>query len=333
MPRVSVVIPTWNGAALLADALRSLETQDWRDFEIIVVDNGSEDDTQAMLDREFDDVRRIRFDENRGFSAAVNAGIDAARGDVIVLMNNDTEADPQWLAALVMALDEHPEVGSCASKMLDFVQRDRIDGAGDEMSPTQASTRGRGEPDGPVFSDERYVFSACAGAAAYRREMLDEIGIFDERFFAYLEDVDLGFRAQIAGYRCLYVPGAVIYHRGGATSDRVSDTRRYWLTRNSLFLFFQNMPGRIVWRHGWFMLLWPFADALLHHRSLRIAVRSWLAFCADIPAVISKRRRAYAIRRTSDAELISMLSPRESAAATSDAESSRSAARVGEARE
>lgn len=307
MPRVSVIIPTWNGAELLRVALRSLDAQRFRDFEVIVVDNASADDTLAMMTREFPDARQVSLPENRGFAAAVNAGIEAARGEIIVLLNNDTEADPDWLAALVAGLDRHPEAGSCASKMLDFTDRTRIDAAGDQMA-LQATSIGRGEPDGPEFSRERYVFSACAGAAAYRREVFETIGRFDERFFAYLEDVDVGFRAQIAGYRCVYVPDAVIYHRGGATSDRISDIRAFWLIRNSLFLFFQNMPARVLRRHGWFMLIWPFADALLHRRSLSIAARGWLAFCKDLPEVVRRRRRAYALRATTDEELIRALS-------------------------
>lgn len=307
MPRVSVIIPTWNGAELLRVALRSLDAQRWRDFEVIVVDNASADDTLAMTTREFPDARQVRLPENRGFAAAVNAGIDEARGEIIVLQNNDTEADPGWLAALVAGLDRHPEAGSCASKMLDFSDRTRIDAAGDQMA-LQATSIGRGERDGPEFSRERYVFSACAGAAAYRREVFETIGGFDERFFAYLEDVDVGFRAQIAGYRCVYLPDAVIYHRGGATSDRISDIRAFWLVRNSLFLFFQNMPARVLRRHGWFMLIWPFADALLHRRSLSIAARGWLAFCRDLPEVVRRRRRAYALRATGDEELIRALS-------------------------
>jgi GT2 family glycosyltransferase len=307
MPRVSVVIPTWNGAELLRVALRSLEAQSWRDFEVIVVDNASADQTLEMTSREFPNARQIRLPENRGFAAAVNVGIEAARGEIIVLMNNDTEADPGWLAALVAGLDRHPEAGSCASRMLDFWDRSRIDAAGDRMG-LQATSIGRGQMDGPGFSREQYVFSACAGAAAYRREIFEEIGGFDERFFAYLEDVDVGFRAQIAGYRCVYLPDAVIYHRGGATSDRISDTRAFWLVRNSLFLFFQNMPARVLWRHGWFMLIWPFADAMLHGRSLAIAARGWLAFWSALPEVVRRRRRAYALQRATSDDLIRALS-------------------------
>jgi GT2 family glycosyltransferase len=307
MPRVSVIIPTWNGAELLRVALRSLEAQRWQDFEVIVIDNASADDTLAIMSREFPDARQIALPENRGFAAAVNAGIEAARGEIIVLLNNDTEADPGWLAALVAGLERHPDAGSCASKMLDFSDRSRIDAAGDQMA-LQATSIGRGERDGPEFSRERYVFSACAGAAAYRREVFEVIGGFDERFFAYLEDVDVGFRAQIAGYRCVYVPDAVIYHRGGATSDRISDIRAFWLIRNSLFLFFQNMPARVLRRHGWFMLIWPFADALLHRRSLVTAARGWLAFCRDLPEVVRRRRRAYALRAVTDDEMIRILS-------------------------
>jgi len=301
MPRVSVVIPTWNGGALLADSLASLERQRFGDFDVIVVDNGSTDGTLERLGPRHPGVKWIRFEENRGFAAAANAGIRAAEGEIVVLMSNDVEADPDWLLALVSALDAHPEAASCASKMLVHADPSRIDSAGVQLG-VFASQIGHGESDAPPYDKPRYVFAPCAGAAAYRRTALDEVGLFDERFFAYFEDVDLGVRLQLAGYRCLYVPGAVVRHRVSATAARVPSMKFYLLMRNALFLFFQTMPvGRmLLWAP--LVIAWPFVRSRLDHQPLRLAARVVLDFLRDLPAVVASRRRNERLRRISRAD-------------------------------
>jgi GT2 family glycosyltransferase len=301
MPRVSIVIPTWNAADLLSAALRSLRGQQYRNFEILVVDNGSTDRTVGMLQSEHPTVRLIRFDENRGFAAATNAGIAAAHGEIIVLMNNDTEADVLWLRALVDALDRHPEVGSCASKMLMFHERNTIDSAGDQLG-IFASQIGHGMPDGLEFAKPRYVLSACGGAAAYRRSMLEEIGVMDERFFAYFEDLDLGVRARFAGYRCLYVPEAVIYHHGSVTANKLPARKFYLLMRNSLFIFFQYMPFRRLALWGSAVLVWPVIRSRMEGQPLRLGVKCVMDFLKDLPSVLHRRRQVRKTRKISWAE-------------------------------
>jgi GT2 family glycosyltransferase len=266
MTRVRVVIPTWNGVHLLGPALESLRRQTFRDFETVVVDSGSTDGTAELLGSEYPEVRLVRLAENRGFAAAVNAGIAAAASEIVVLMNNDTEADGDWLGSLVAALDANPEVGSCASRVLQYHARDTIDSAGDKLG-LLADQIGHGRADGAWADEARYVLSACAAAAAYRRRLLQETGPFDERFSSYLEDVDLGVRAQLLGYKCLYVPGAVIYHVGSATAQRMKRLKLFLLLRNSLFLFFQYMPLRVILRWGAFMCAWPIGCAKASTRS------------------------------------------------------------------
>ncbi|MBI4541227.1 MAG: glycosyltransferase family 2 protein [Gemmatimonadetes bacterium] len=304
--RVSVVIPTWNGAPMLTHALDSLARQTWSDFEIIVVDNGSSDGTAELVARQYPHVGLVHFRENRGFAAAVNAGIRESRGEIVVLMNNDTEADARWLEALARALEAHPEVGSCASKVLDFHDRARIDSAGDRLGLI-ASQIGHGERDGPAFACPRYVLSACAGAAAYRRRMLATLGLFDERFESYLEDVDLGVRAQLRGYRCLYVPDAVIFHRGSATARRMPERKFYLLLRNSLFLFFQYMPPLRLAVFGPLMLVAPLYVAVRERVPLRVGARSLRDFLRDLPAVLERRREAARSRRISGSEFRRLL--------------------------
>lgn len=305
LPRVSVVIPTWNGRDLLLHALRSLSLQSWQDFETIIVDNGSTDDTVERLEIAFPDVRIVRFSENRGFAAAVNAGIRAAHGDIVVLMNNDTEAATGWLAALVAVLDANPSAGSCASRMISYHDRAVIDSAGVQFG-LFASNIGHGQPDGPQFSQQREVFGACAGAAAYRRRVLDEVGLFDETFFAYFEDVDLAARIQLAGHRCLYVPDAVIYHHGSATSDRMAGTRFHLLMRNALTVFFRYAPPRrLLWSP--LVLAWPFVRAAMDRQPQRLALRAVRDFATRIPHTVATRRRLNATRTISNADFYSRL--------------------------
>lgn len=303
---MSVVIPTWNGAALLRVCLRTLETQTFHDFETIVVDNGSRDGTVEMLKAEFPTVRRVALSQNRGFAAATNLGLAAAGGEILVCLNNDVECESSWLAALVSALDRMPDVGSVASKMMDAKRPGVIDSAGDAMS-LRAWNVGRGESDRPEFNVGREILSACAGAAAYRRAVFDAVGWFDERYFAWFEDVDLGLRAQFAGFKCWYEPSAVVRHHGSATSAIWSEPKAFLTMRNGLRLFFKTMPLRRLVPWGVFVLFWPLFDPVVFGRPLRLTLRAWLAFWLMFPEVLRARREVYARRRVPVSQVTRLL--------------------------
>ncbi len=306
MPRASIVIPTWNQAGLLAAALRSLRAQTYPDFEIVVVDNGSCDGTAAMLGRDFPEVRLLTLPENRGFGPATNAGLRAAVGEILVCLNNDVECEPGWLAALVAALDRMPDVGSVASKMMDAKRPGTIDAAGDAMSLVAWSV-GRGEPDAARFNVGREILSACAGAAAYRRTVFERIGWFDESYFAWFEDVDLGIRAQLAGFHCWYEPAAIVHHHGSATAATMSDRKLFLSVRNRLMLFFKTMPLRRVLVWGPLVLASPWVDPVFFGRPLRVTARGWFAFWPRLPGVLRARRAVYARRRVPIARLLDLL--------------------------
>jgi len=306
VPRVSIVIPSWNQGALLAAALRSLRTQSFSDFETLVVDNASTDGTAAMLASEFPEVRVLPMSENKGFAIATNAGLQAAAGDILVCLNNDVECEPGWLAALVACLDRMPEVGSVASKMMDARRPGIIDSAGDAMSLV-AWNVGHGEADRAEFNVGRELLSACAGAAAFRRELFDRIGWFDETFFAWFEDVDLGIRAQLAGFRCWYEPAAVVHHWGSATAATMSDRKVFLTVRNGLMLFFKTMPLSRVMLWGPLVLAWPWADPFMTGRPLRVTAKAWFAFWPMLPHVLRERRRAYAARRVPVSQVTRLL--------------------------
>lgn len=305
-PRVSVVIPTWNGRALLKAALHSLRAQTYTDFETVVVDNGSSDGTVAMLETERPEVVVVRLAENRGFAAAVNAGVRAARGRYVALMNNDVEAEPAWLEALVRVLDMRPDVGSVASKMVSLGDPRLVDSAGASMG-LFANDIGRGEPDGPRFDVARDVLCPCGGAGAYRREIFEAVGEFDETFFAWFEDVELGIRAQLAGFRCWYEPSARVRHLGHATAAQLSEPKTIFTVRNALLLFLQTMPLRRLLPWSPLMLVWPFLDPIFSGRPARWTVRGWLRFWPLVPHALRARRRNYAARRVSVARLVALL--------------------------
>ena len=218
LPLASIVIPNWNGAHHLPDCLDSLRRQRYPRFEVILVDNGSTDGSLALLAQTYPEVRLIALGENWGFAPACNLGMRAARGEILVLLNNDTETDPGWLEALVAAFERWPGAGAVASKMLLFDRRDHLHTAGDfyRLDGTPGN-RGVWQRDEGQFYEQEPVFSACGGSAAYRRAMLDQVGLLDESFFFSCEDVDLGWRAQLAGWACVYAPGAIVYHKVSAT--------------------------------------------------------------------------------------------------------------------
>ena len=210
-PRLTVIIPTWNGARLLERCLSSLAGQRVT-CPVLVVDNGSTDSTRALLESRFSGVGVLALEENQGFARAVNRGILHCDSEYVALLNNDTEVDPGWADAGLAAFDRNPSYWFLASRMVDFRRRDLIDSAGDGYDRTgMPFKRGRGDPCGR-HDRSRPVLGASAGAAFYRRDLFDRIGLFDETYYMYLEDVDLSLRAQLTGHPCLYVPEAVVYH-------------------------------------------------------------------------------------------------------------------------
>jgi GT2 family glycosyltransferase len=237
----------FNRGELLRACLGSLARQRDVSFETIVVDNGSSDGSADIAEGEFR-VKVIRNKENRGFCAANNQGIAAAQGDFIALLNNDAEAEPDWLGELYRACSRSPEVGMAASKVLVWEDPRRIDKVGHLMFPDgQNRGRGAGALDEGQFDREEEVLWPDGCAAMYRKQMLDEIGGFDEDFFAYGDDAELGLRARIAGWRCWYAPRAVVRHHRGATMGKGSGARLKLIERNRVLLAVKLFPWRLLW--------------------------------------------------------------------------------------
>lgn len=244
MAEVTVIIPNYRGKNFIGDCLSSLEFQTEEDFRVIVVDNASNDGSVEIVEKEFPSVTLIKLSDNFGFSRAVNEGIKASDTPFVILLNNDTKADPDFVKKMVTAIKSDDRIFSVSAKMLQMMKPDRIDGAGDLYSAFGwAFARGKGRKK-EAFSKRTDIFASCGGAAIYRRKILDEIGWFDEFHFAYLEDVDIGYRARIMGYRNVYEPEAVVYHYGsGVSGSRYNDFKVRLSARNNMYIIMKNMPA------------------------------------------------------------------------------------------
>lgn len=250
VPRVSVIIPHWNGKQHLEVCLDALRRQTFADHEVILVDNGSTDGSADYAREYFPEVHLIELGENRGFTGACNAGYHASRGEFVCLLNNDTEADPGWLVAIVAAFDEYPQAGAVATKMLLFDRRDHFHSAGDYYRVDGIpGNRGVWQRDIGQYERREPVFSACGGAAAYRRTMLEEIGFLDDAFFFSCEDVDLSWRARLAGWEVIYSPEAVVYHKLKASGGS-GVTGSYHDGRNFLYIIWKNYPAGLLRAHA-----------------------------------------------------------------------------------
>lgn len=246
--RVDLIIVNWNGRKFLPKCLKGVSQQTYRCFSTTLVDNGSTDGSVSFVAKNYPEVNIIRLENNSGFCFANNIALNAVRAKYVALLNNDAVPHPLWLQHLVKSIESKPEAGMVASKMLYYDNPNIIDRAGDGYTRAGAGLlRGRGE-NREKFNKHEWVFGACSGAALYRTKMLKDIGFFDERFFLLYEDVDLSFRAQIRGYKCIYVPEAVVYHLTSKTIGYDSSHSVYYGQRNLEWVYIQNMPLCLIWK-------------------------------------------------------------------------------------
>lgn len=240
--KTTIIIPNYNGLSFMEPCFESLKEQTVRDFKVLVVDNGSTDGSVEWLKEHR--IPSIFLKENTGFSGAVNTGIRAADTPYVLLLNNDTRVEPGFVAAMERAMDQSPKIFSVSSRMIQMYHPELLDDAGDMYSILGwAYQRGVGRSS-ELYQKSCRVFSACAGAAIYRRAVFDEIGLFDELHFAYLEDIDVGWRAKLYGYDNVYCPDAAVYHVGSGTSgSRYNSFKVRLAARNCIYLNYKNMPG------------------------------------------------------------------------------------------
>ncbi|MFH1486395.1 MAG: glycosyltransferase family 2 protein [Chloroflexota bacterium] len=310
-PLVTVIIPNWNGADLLPTCLDALRQQTFRDLHILVVDNASTDASVELIRVRYPGVEVIHLSKNVFFSGAVNEGIRQSQSPLAALLNNDTEAEPEWLEELVTALERNPQAGMAASKMLLFDRRNVLNSTGDFYGVDGIpGNRGIWERDEGQYDSQTQVFGACAGAALYRRSVLEDIGLFDEDFVGYCEDVDLSFRAQLAGYQCIFAPRARVYHRLSATGG--GPKASYLCGRNFINVIVKNMPGSLIRRHRKKLLAAQLAyvrQSVTHMCEAAARARLWgqLSSLFQLRRMLKKRHTIQAGRRVTDDYIESIL--------------------------
>lgn len=312
---IDIIIPNYNGIELIPICLDALRRQTRRDFQITVVDDASTDESIALIRQQYPEVRLIELRHNSGLAKAINHAISQTHAEYVVLLNNDTEADEHWLAELVGALEQHPQYAFAASKLRLYDRRDVLHSAGDGYRIDGVPfNRGVWEVDHGQYDRSAEVFGPCAGAAAYRRSALEAIAInervFDEDLFMYCEDVDLNIRAQLAGYRTIFVPTAIVYHKLSATGGGLLAS--YYCGRNFILVWSKNMPTAAITRYFFAFLKQQLCitfDAVRHIRgaAARARLRGQMAAIRDLPGFIVKRRQIRQRQRLADAQFIAVL--------------------------
>jgi GT2 family glycosyltransferase len=311
-PRLTAVILNLDGQALLERMLPTLELGD-PEVRVVLLDDGSRDGSDAWVESAHPAIEVVRNPQNLGVARSFNRAVELAAGsDYLALLNNDLELEPGYLRRLVEVLDAHPEAASVAGKMRSVRDPTRLDGAGDALLWSSAATRrGYGEVDAGQYDAPAEVFSACGGAAVYRMDAFADVGLFDADFFAYLEDIDWGFRAQLRGWTARYEPSAIVHHVGGATTSKRAAYFGMLQRRNQLLLVIKNYPGRALALH--------LPKILLHHAGWLVAsirdgvlgahIRALGQVVTMLPATLRKRRAIQGGRRVSLTRLDAVMSP------------------------
>lgn len=315
-PIVSIIIPHWNHREVLVECLDSLARTTWAPVEIIVVDNNSSDDSVEFIRTNFPDVRLVENRKNRGFAGGCNDGARVATGEYLVILNNDTTQEPDWLNRLVDFMETHPKVGIAQPKLINATDRSRFDysGASGGFMDRYAFpfARGRifesGENDNGQYNDSVQIFWASGTACILRREVYEQVGLFDEHFFAHMEEIDFDWRAQLAGWNIAVVPDAVVYHHSGYTLPPESPFKKYLNQRNSIFMLLSNyrLPRAVFRGIERFLLdIMAFGFTLWSKDWARAKgiMKAWLWIWSHPGVIKRKRKQVKQIRRRSDLEM------------------------------
>jgi len=308
--KISIVIPNFNGSKFLPVCLASIAGQSWTEFEVIVVDNGSTDNSREIC-RHFSKTKFIELEKNFGFSVAVNIGIKDSTGEIIFLLNNDTELDVDCLRSIIEFFESHSQADIMAAKMIFFNNRELINDVGDIFSIYGiAHQRGKGEKNCGQYDKSKRVFGACAGAAAYKKEVFAGVGYLDEDFFAYLEDIDWSFRANLSGKQCWYNPEAIVYHVDGGTSSGIKDFSFFLNYRNAIFVIVKNMPLALIARALPALIIGQMRTILsgVKHRKISLIFKVYWQVLANWPSLLKKRKDIQKKRVIKNKEIWSLLS-------------------------
>lgn len=304
--RVAIIIPNWNTQKWLTGCLDGLKAQSFQDFQVLVVDNGSTDDSVNFLQTNYPNIEIFSFEENKGFSPAVNAGIRHTESEYVVLLNVDTVPQPDWLKNLVEVIETSPsDVGGVASKMLSLDDPHIIDDAGNAFSWYGSACKRGLRESAEHYTEIEEVFSISGGASLFRRSFLEDVGFFDENFVSYLEDVDLGLRGKLYGYRFMYAPGATIFHQwSGAKIPRPYYV--YLCTRNRLALLTKNIPWQLLIKH-FFTLLYGQLYFFIVYKKPFYSLKGIWVFLKQLPQILKQRSFIQKQKKISNQALDKML--------------------------
>jgi len=310
-PLISAIIVNYNGIRFIGDCLKSIQNQTYSVNEVIVVDNASVDGSVEYIKKLFPGVIVINLLENIGFAGANNEGLKQATGEHILLLNNDAEADRDCIAGLVSAMEADPVAGICAPKILQY-GNDVIESAGDGFSTNlRGFERGKGLSS-DSYNKEEYVFGACAGAALYRRAMLQEIGFLDKDFFLIYEDTDLNIRAQLTGWKARYIPSALVHHRVRSSIGHMSDTAIFYSLRNCEFARIKNIPLGLMLRCLPSLIIGSSLEFLyfaVKHRKPGLYIKAKIEAVKLLPKMLKKRKDIIRTRKVDNRYLYSMMTP------------------------
>lgn len=301
---VSVIIPNWNGENLLPNCLKSLHKQTFTNFEVIVADNGSTDNSVLFINKNYPKVKLICLDKNYGFSIAVNKAVEKINSDYFVLLNNDTEVDKNWLKYLVETIKNHKEVAAAASMILNYNNRNIIDNAGDAINIVgQPHPREKGSFINKSNSKAQYIMGVTGGASIYQRNIFLKLGKFDPDYFFYFEDVDFALRAQLAGYKFYFQPKAIVYHHSAKSAVKLGKYVEYLRYRNTIYLVVKNFPAAILLKRFRFIkitLVWLHTFYFFaRHKMFIEAIMVWVALFWNLPKLLSKRLKIQKQRKVS----------------------------------
>ena len=315
--KASLIVINYNGRDFVVSCLKALEGQLFKDFEIVLIDNGSSDGSLGQIERFLQGsqlasfVKVVPLEKNLGFAGGNLEGLRHANGEYIALLNSDTEPKGEWLGEFVKAMDMDPEIGICGSKMV-VHGSDVIDSAGDGLSTAlRGFKRGEGEK-AALYNQREFVFGACAGAALYRRKMIEEIGFLDGDFFLIHEDTDLNFRAQLHGWKVLYIPTAVVYHKVRSSIGPMSDMAIYYTLRNSEFVRIKNIPFGVFIRCLPEFLIGALTEFVyfgIKHKRLRLYFKAKIDALRMFPRMLKKRTIVMKNKKISNRYLLSIMTP------------------------
>ncbi|MGZ3493159.1 MAG: glycosyltransferase family 2 protein [Thermodesulfobacteriota bacterium] len=320
-PLISVIIPNWNGKHFLVECIDSLKDQTFRDFETILVDNGSTDGSAEFAEERYGGfIRVIRNKKNLGFTGGNNVGIEAARGEYIVLLNNDTWAEPTWLQELAKATSFNRPIGMWASKVCSYYKRDQIEGVGELIYwDGLCRSKGQYELERGQYNEIEEIFFPPGCGGMYRRSVFGEVGLFDEDFFAYADDAEIGIRARLAGWKCLLVPKAILYHKNSGTGGQYSPFKAFYVERNRFWITIKYFPLPLLALSPFFTVyrfMFQAYGALTHRgaagqftknyspwKLIWILVRAYGSGFHGLPRMWKKRRKSKALRKISYGEI------------------------------